>query len=384
MSFKKGDSLSKLIRSSRPIFPKEDIDQLLLDIREVLEEGQFRNGKNVSLFERRVAQYIGVKNAVAFDSDSSAYETVLRYFAVNDGEVVVCTNSFISVPNSIVFAGGKVVFADIREETLSMDPESLLQNISANTRGVIVTHIAGFPNPDLKRIMEICREHGLFLIEDATHAIGATVNGQKAGSFGDAAVFAFTPTKVLTTGEGGMLVTNNAELSEFAKRFSFYGSGVGKTNFVDVGRHMVLPEISAILGIYQLKRVEEFISRRNKIAEIYNETLDKIVRVHTVKCPVGCRSSYYKYPLILDEKLDKGEFTRLLFQDFGIETGNVFYPPCHLQTVYQKIGVASYGSLLTSDQVLSRTITLPMHVGLTDEDVDYVLGKVAFLAQKLS
>ena len=384
MSFKKSDNMSKLIRSSRPIFPKEDIDQILLDVREVLEEGQFRNGKNVSLFERMVAQYIGVKNAVAFDSDSNAYETVLRYFDVNDGEVVVCTNSFISVPNSVVFAGGKVVFADIREETLSMNPESLLQNISANTRGVIVTHIAGFPNPDLKRIIEICREHGLFLIEDTTHAIGATVNGQKAGSFGDAAVFAFTPTKVLTTGEGGMLITNNAELSEFAKRFSYYGSGVGKTNFVDLGRHMVLPEISAILGIYQLKRVEEFISRRNKIADAYNEALDKIGTVRTVKCPMGYRSSYYKYPLILNEKLDKGEFTRLLFQDFGIETGNIFYPPCHLQTVYRKLGIASYGSLLTSEQVLSRTITLPMHVGLTDEDVNYVLDKVAFLAQKLS
>ena len=99
---------------------------------------------------------------------------------------------------------------------------------------------------------------------------------------------------------------------------------------------------------------------------------------------MGYRSSYYKYPLILDEKLDKGEFTRLLFQDFGIETGNIFYPPCHLQTVYQKLGVASYGSLLTSELVLSRTITLPMHVGLTDEDVDYVLDKVAFLAQKVS
>jgi dTDP-4-amino-4,6-dideoxygalactose transaminase len=371
----------KIIRSSKPIFPKEDLDQLMPEIRKVLEEGQFRNGKNVSIFEQIVAKYVGVKNAVAFDSDSSAYETILRYFDVNGGEVVVCTNSFISVPNSVVFAGGKVVFADIREETLSMNPESLLENISAKTRGVILTHIAGFPNPDLKKIIEICREHGLFLVEDATHAIGATVDGQQAGTFGDAAVFAFTPTKVLTTGEGGMLVTNNAALSEFAKRYSFYGSGVGKTNFVDLGRHMVLPEISAILGIYQLKRIEEFIARRNKIAAVYNEALDKIGTMRTVKCPSGWRSSYYKYPLILHEKLNKEEFTRLLLQDFGIETGNVFYPPCHLQTVYKKLGVASYGSLLTAEEVLSRTITLPMHVGLTDEDVDYVLEKVASLAQ---
>ena len=383
MNFK-GENLNKLIRSSKPIFPKEDIDRLLPEIREVLEQGQFRFGKKVSIFEKMVAQYVGVKNAVAFDSDSSAYETILRYFGVNGREVVVCTNSFISVPNSVMFAGGKVVFADIREGTLSMDPESLLQNISPNTCGVIVTHIAGFPNPDLKRIMEICKEHKLFLIEDATHAIGATVDGQQAGSFGDAAVFAFTPTKVVTTGEGGMLVTDNADLSEFAKRYSFYGSGPGKTNFADVGRHMVLPEISAILGIYQLQRLTEFIDRRNEIAAVYNEVLDKIDTMCAVKSPAGSRSAYYKYPLILDEKINKAEFIKLLFQDFGIETGNVFYPPCHLQIVYKKLGFASYGSLSTAEQVLSRTITLPMHVGLTDEDIDYVLDKVAFLAQKLS
>ena len=376
--------MSKLIRSSKPIFPPEDINKLLLDVRQVLEDGQFRNGKNVSIFERMVAEYVGICNAVALDSDSSAYETALRYFGVNGGEVVVCTNSFVSVPNSVVSAGGKVVFADIGEDTLSMDPQSLRQNISANTRGVIVTHISGFPNPDLKAIMDICREHQLFLVEDATHAIGATVNGQKAGSFGDAAVFAFTPTKVLTTGEGGMLVTNNVELGEFAKRFSFYGSGVGKTNFVDLGRHMVLPEISSILGIYQLKRLEEFISRRNIVAERYNQELGKIDGLRTVKVPAGTRSSYYKYPLILDSKIDKAKFTRMLFEDFFIETGNIFYPPCHLQTVYKKLGAVSYGSLLTSERVLSRTITLPMHVGLTEEDVTYVLDKVALLAGKLN
>lgn len=370
----------QLIRSSKPIFPKEDINQLLLDVREILENGQFRNGKNVAVFEKMVAQYVGVGNAVAFDSDSSAYETVLRYFGVDGGEVVVCTNSFVSVPNSVVCVGGKVVFADIHKDTLSMDPESLRQNISPKTRGVIVTHIAGFPNPHLKETMAICKEHGLFLVEDATHAIGASVKGQKAGSFGHAAVFAFTPTKVLTTGEGGMLVSNNAELSEFAKRFSFYGSGVGKTNFVDLGRHMVLPEISAVLGIYQLKRLEEFITRRNEIAQRYDEALEEIGSVQTVKCPPGFRCSYYKYPLILDEKIDKSEFTKKLFQDFGVETGNIFYPPCHLQAVYKKLGAFSYGNLLTAERVLSRTITLPMHVGLTDDDVEYVIEKVKQLA----
>ena len=125
--------MDKLIRSSKPVFPEEDINLILPEIREVLEQGQFRFGKNVPIFEQMVAQYVGINNAVAFDSDSSAYETVLRYFGVNGGEVVVCTNSFISVPNSVVFAGGKAVFADIRAETLSMDPESLATKYHTRT-----------------------------------------------------------------------------------------------------------------------------------------------------------------------------------------------------------------------------------------------------------
>ena len=265
-----------------------------------------------------------------------------------------------------------------------MDPESLRKNISPQTRGVIVTHISGFPNPDLKEIMAICKEHNLFLVEDATHAIGATVEGKKAGSFGDAAVYAFTPTKVITTGEGGMMVSNNAELSLFAKRFSFYGSGVGKTNFVDLGRHMVLPEISAVLGLYQLKRLDEFIARRNVIAKRYDEALVKSGLMSVVKCAPGTKCSYYKYPLTLDSKLDKAKFTRQLFENFGIETGNVFYPPCHMQGVYKKLGAFSYGSLLAAEEVLARTVTLPMHVDLTDEDVEFVIEKVSSVAEGLS
>ncbi len=368
--------MATLIRSSKPVFPQEDIQPIMENIRKILEEGQFRNGKNVKIFEDMVAGYIGVAGSVAFDSDSSAYETALRYFDVAGREVVVCTNSFISVPNSVVAAGGKPVFADISADTLSMDPQSLKQNILPNTKGVIVTHIAGFPNPHLKEIQAICKDKGLFLIEDATHAIGATINGQKAGSFGDAAVYAFTPTKVITTGEGGMLVSNNAGLCEFAKRYSFYGSGAGKTNFVDLGRHMVLPEISAVLGIYQLKRLDEFIARRNEIAESYDVALDIPDVFSTVKSPAGTKSSYYKYPLILDSKINKTTFTKRLFEDFGIETGNIFYPPCHMQGVYKKLGAYTYGSLSVSEEVLARTITLPMHTGLSDDDVTFVKDKV--------
>jgi dTDP-4-amino-4,6-dideoxygalactose transaminase len=276
-----------------------------------------------------------------------------------------------------VYAGGKVVFADIRAETLSIDPASFEKCISDKTCGVVVTHIAGFPNPDLKKIMEICTEHDFFLIEDATHATGACIDGRKVGAFGEAAVFAFTPTKVLTTGEGGMLVTNDSKLNEEARRFRYYGSGPGKTEFVNLGRHMMLPEVSAVLGIYQLKRVEEFIAKRNHISKIYNEELDKLDSVRTVKCASNDRCSYYKYPLTLSEKVDKARLTGKLQEEYRVETGNVFYPPCHLQPVYRNLGYQ--GELQVSESVLSRTITLPIHVGMSEADARYVTETVSSL-----
>jgi perosamine synthetase len=366
----------KIIRSSRPFFPNEDITKITSDISKALEDGLLRNGQNLRNFERGLSEYLRIKNAIALDSDSSALETALNYFGVANREVIVCTNSFISVPNSVLFSGGKVVFADIREESLSMDPESLRSHISKDTCGVIVTHIAGFPNPDLKEIIEICKKHDLFLIEDSTHAIGATVASQKVGTFGDAGIFAFTPTKVLTTGEGGMLVTNNDELAQFAKAFSYYGSGPGKTNFVRLGRHMMMPEISAILGNSQLKRVEEFIEKRNKIANVYNKAFDNLASVSRVCCSSDTRSSYYKYPLTLGGEVDKIKFTKMLDQKFKIETGTVFYPPCHMQALYQELRSAKQKPLPVSEKILSKTITLPMHCELNETDVKYVVESV--------
>lgn len=371
----------KHIRSSRPYFPKEDVDKLLGDIREALETGRLRNGGNLLEFERMFAEYIGTKNAVAFDSDGDALETALRYYGAEDKEVVVCTNSFISIPNSVVYAGGRVVFADIRAETLSMDPDSFKKCITQKTAGVVVTHIAGFPNPDLKEIMEICEDNSLFMIEDATHAVGALFEGKKAGTFGGAAVFAFTPTKVLTTGEGGMLVTDEAGLAEEAKRFRYYGSGPGKSSFVKVGRHMMLPEISAILGIYQLRRVEEFIAKRNEIAEVYDEGLAELDLVRTVKCVPHGRCSYYKYPLTLGASVDKAKFTTLLDREYQIETGNVFYPPCHMQTIYERLGGTCARNLSVAERILANTITLPMHVAIGHKEAKHVVCSIRSLLQ---
>ncbi len=360
------------IRSSRPFFPEKDLDPILQDIRETLQQGTLRDGKNLKLYEKMFNQYLGTENAVAFDSDQSALETTLRYFGVEDKEVAVCTNSFISIPNSVVTVGGKVAFIDIEADTLSMDLASLRSKLSNKTCGVILTHIAGFPNPHLKEIVELCKEKGLFLVEDATHAIGASVEGKKIGTFGDAAVFASTPTKVTTTGEGGMLVTRDKKLAEEARLFNYYGSGPGKTNFVNLGRHMMLPEISAILGVYQMKHLDEFVNMRNTIAAVYNRAVDNAEGMSRVQCTEKCTCSYYKYPLILAKGADRKRFAQQLGQA-GIETGSVFYPPCHMQPVYQTHAYSDNSGLATAEEVLARTLTLPMHIAISGDNAKFIM-----------
>ncbi len=374
--------MNDVIRSSRPFFPKEDIDKIVADLTVVLETGQLRNGQNLHRFENAVATYLGINYCVAFDSDSSAFETALQFFNVKNREVIVCTNSFISVPNSVLYSGAKVVFADIKRASLAMDPSSLEKNITPKTSGVIVTHIAGFPNPDFQEIHEICQKNNFFLIEDATHALGATMDSKKVGTLGDAAIFAFTPTKVVTTGEGGMLATKNADLARYARLYRYYGSGAGKTNFEQLGRHMLLPEISAILGIYQLNRLEEFIEKRNQTAKMYNEAFDQMPKVNTVECPKKNRSSYYKYPLILGSKISKEKLVKALSGN-SIETGTVFYPPCHMQPFY-KIQLSNAPSLSVAEEVLSRTITLPIHYALNESEISKVINKIQALIKDYS
>lgn len=371
----------KTVRSSRPYFPTEDIESLVCDVATALEEGLLRNGRNLRLFEAMFAECVGVRNAVAFDSDQSALEAALQHFGIGGKEVAVCTNSFISVPNSVVYAGGKPVFVDICGDTLSMNPDSLAEAVSKETAGVIVTHIAGFPNPSLPEIMDLCRERGLFLIEDATHATGAVFRGRKVGQFGDAAVFAFTPTKVITTGEGGMLVTQDHELAEEAQRIRYYGSGKGKTCFASLGRHMMMPEISAILGVYQLRRLNEFLDCRNAIAKIYDRELGGSADFEVIECSSDCLCSYYKYPVKIGLGISKEKLVNWLDMECRIETGNVFYPPCHMQPVYQKLADScTRADLNTAEEVLARTITLPMHVALTQEDARYVAGSLKSFA----
>ena len=196
------------VPAAKIYFPEGDRKKILKQVNEILESGQLTLGKYTKEFEEEFAKYVGVKYAVAVNSGTSALEIPLRALGIQGFSVIVPTNTFFATPASVIHAGGKVIFADMTEN-LCLDPDSVKQKIQKDTRGIIIVHIGGVVPPQITEIQAICHEHNLFLIEDAAHAHGSTLNGKSAGTFGDAAAFSFYPTKVMTSGEGGMIVTNS-------------------------------------------------------------------------------------------------------------------------------------------------------------------------------
>ena len=369
------------IQSAKPYIPKEDIKDILNDFANTLSSGILTKGPYVKKFEDLFAKYIGVKNAIAVNSGTCSLEIPLRYFNVKDKEVIVPTNTFIATSNAVIFAGGKPILADIKPDTLCIDPDDVLKKITTKTRGIIVVHIAGLVCPQMNELQDICKKYGLFLIEDAAHAHGATIDGKKAGSLSNAASFSFFATKIMTTAEGGMITTNDDKLAEIARSMRHHGIGNEQNILIRLGYNWRMDELSAILGIHQLKRLYQNIIMRNKIAEKYNKMLAKTNGLSCFKTYPNIKHSYYKYPVLLDEGIDRIKLTSSMKENHNISLGTIYYPPCHLQPFYKDIFGFEEGALPVSERILNRTVALPMFAQMKDREIEYV---VKALKQEIS
>jgi len=359
---------------ARPFFNEEDLDDILNDIRDCLKSGILTLGSNIEKFENSFAKYVGIKYAITLNSGTSALEVALRYFDVKNKEVIVPTNSFVACSNAVIFAGGIPVLCDIKAETLCIDPNDLRKRITPKTKGIIVVHLAGLIPPQMNELQEICNENNLFLIEDAAHAHGSMIDNKKAGSLGDAACFSFFPTKPMTTGEGGMITTNDSNLADFAKIFRNHGKeGSVHTR---IGNNLRMSEIHAILGIYQLKRLDEYLMRRNKIAKKYSEGLEKVNGLNPISVPSNIIHSYWKYPIILNMDMQVSTLEKTLKNKYNIATGTLYNPPIHLQPFYRQHFGYKEGMLPVSEKILRQETCLPMFVGLTDNEIDYVIDSL--------
>ena len=359
-------------------YSNEEIDFLKQGLEEILNSGFLTMYKKVFEFERLFSEFVGVKYAVAVNSGTSALEIPLRSFDVRNKSIIVPTNTFMATPLSVVHAGGKVTFVDVMKENLSIDPSDLINKISDNTVGVIPVHIGGIISPFWDEIMQICKENNLFVIEDAAHAHGASIQNQMAGTLGDAAAFSFFPTKVLNTAEGGMITTNNEDIYKKSLILREHGKTDHAINIhSELGYNWRFSELHALLGIQQMHKVESILNERRKQATLYDKLLKNINGLSVVQIDKHIKSSYYKYIVLLDKSIERPEVKRIMKDKYGIMmTGEVYSDLCHSQPVFTEhpecLNIIGDQSFSGAKFVSERQICPPLYPGLSNDEIEYV------------
>lgn len=363
----------RVLQKARPNLPAEDLPGLLADIESILTSGVLTMGPFLERFEAEFAAHAGVAHAVAMNSGTAPMEVALRYWEVAGGEVVMTTNTFMATVHAAQLAGARPVLADIDADGLTSTLAQIEPLVTPRTRAVVVVHVGGRIVPGIDEVITFCADRGLPLLEDAAHAHGSAWADRRAGSFGQAGSFSFFPTKVMTTGEGGMLTTSDERLAAFARSYRCHG--IGEQRLLErIGANYRMPEISAAMGLRQLARLGETIAERRRIAACYDEQLEPLAgRLwHTPAPATHETNAYYKYALRWPDGWEReGVAARL--HEAGIPTGSLYWPPCHLQpSAVASLGTGP-GDCPVAEQTLRRLTTLPLYNGMTADDVACVV-----------
>jgi UDP-4-amino-4,6-dideoxy-N-acetyl-beta-L-altrosamine transaminase len=358
-------------------------------VSEVLQSDWITQGPKVEEFEKNFATYVGARYAVAVNSGTAALHTACFAAGISKGDKVITTPiTFVASANCVIYQGGTPVFADIREDTLNIDPEEIKKKITSDTRALIPVDFTGLP-VDLEEILQIARKNNLVVIEDASHALGATYQGKKIGSISDMTIFSFHPVKHITTGEGGMITTNNKKYYERLKLFRTHGITKEKDKLLnyegpwyyemqELGYNYRLTDFQCALGLSQLKKIDRIIQRRREIVQKYNSEFKDIIEVKIPEInPIDSNPVWHIYiiQLNLDRlKVDRREiFEALRAENIGV---NVHYIPVHLQPYYQKTYNYHKGDFPKAENYYLRAITLPIFPKMSKKDVDDVIEAV--------
>lgn len=365
------------IPAAKIVFPEEDRKDLLQKIDGILRTGQLTLGPYTKEFEQKFAQLSGTKYAVAVNSGTSALEIILRALDIEGSSVVVPTNTFFATPAAVVHAGGNVIFADSSDD-LCLDAASLKKTIRKDTKAVIIVHIGGLVTPQTKEIEQVCRERKLLLIEDAAHAHSSSLDGRMAGSLGIAAGFSFYPTKVMTSGEGGMITTSDEKIYQRALVFRDQGKAGFLGNIhTEMGYNWRLSEIHAAIGVSQLARLNEFVNDRTKAARLYDKELKGTPGLSLLSLPAAAKSNYYKYVAFLKEGIDRVALKKQMREKYQVSlSGEVYELPCHLQPIFKDKYGFKGGEFPVAEDLCKRQICLPVFAGMTEEQARYVVSSL--------
>lgn len=359
---------------------EEDVE----NVTETIKQGMFwAIGPNVEKFEKMVAEYIRTRYAVAFNSGTSALHAILLAYGIGNGdEVIVPSFTFIATANCVLFVGAKPVFADIEEETYGLDPKDVEEKVSSKTKAIIPIHYGGLPC-QVRELKKTAEDHGLLLIEDAAESIGASIDGRKVGSFGDASMLSFCGNKVITTGEGGMIVTDSREVYEKLKLLRSHGrletenyfASAKVMDYVVLGFNWRMSNITAALGVSQMKKLSKAIEMRRKNASYLTQKLSEIDGVVLAKAPDGYYNVYQMYTIKVEEGKEKRDALRRHLREKSIGT-KIYFEPVHLTHFYRKKFGYNGQELPTTERLSEHVLTLPMYPTLTREEMNYTLDSI--------
>jgi perosamine synthetase len=341
----------------------------------VLRTSHLSLGPKLDEFEQAMARYVGTSHAIAVNSGTSGLHLCIRALGISeDDEVIVPSFAFIAVANAPCYERATPVFVDIDPATLNLDPAKIEEAITPRTRAIVVVHTFGFPAA-LAEIMEIARRHQLFVIEDACEAIGAEYEGRKVGSFGDAGVFGFYPNKQITTGEGGVLVTNDSQVAVLAKKLRNQGRGAAGEwlDHEDLGYNYRIAELNCALGIEQLKRIEVILERREAVAREYQRRLDNHPDLELPPIALARRRiSWFVYVVRMRGHCALSHRDKVLqaMASRGIACGR-YFAPIHLQPVY-RTQLHRCMDLTHTEFIAPRTLALPFFNRITNEQIEEV------------
>jgi perosamine synthetase len=360
-------------------FPDEDRAEIVRLIDEALQTGRLTLGPIGARLESEFAARHGAEHAIAVASGTSAIEIVLRSLGVAGRDVIVPANTFHATAAAVVAAGGTPRFADCDPGTLSIDIGSVGALLGPRTAAVIVVHIGGYMAPSVPELASVCERAGVALIEDAAHAHGASLDGRSAGSFGVAGTFSFYPTKVITAGEGGMIVTADARIADEARIYRDQGKASFSSNLHSrMGSNWRMSEPHAAIGLTQLRRLDQFIASRRNIAQRYDETLPALGLQPLVVSPRAL-TNHYKYIAYLPDGIDRAVVKKRLREDWDVSlSGEVYEVPLHLQPVFEPW---ADGPLPGAEELCSRHVCLPVSAVMTTDQADRVCEALAAVVQ---
>jgi len=368
-------SMNYRIPLARPHITRHEVKA----VTDVLSTPHLSLGPMLKEFETRIARYVGVNHAVGVNSGTSALHLVVRGLGIGEGDEVITTPfSFVASANCLLFERAKPVFVDIDSQTLNIDPEKIEEKISAKTRAILAVDVFGHPAAwDQLRV--VAARDGLRLIEDSAEAFGSEYGGRKAGSLGDAGIFGFYPNKQITTGEGGMIVSNDVALVELCRSLRNQGRDESAewSEHTRLGYNYRLSDLNCALGLAQLHRIDEMLRMRDRVAGMYAVRLRDVPQVSVPYVSPHVKMSWFVYVVRLSEDYSRAHRHRILLglRERGIGCSN-YFDPIHLQPFYRELFGYREGDFPVTEAIASRTIALPFHNELTESEIEFVVSQL--------